>query len=186
MTSGVSFSQFDLQRAAGAFAAHARVQDRAQRADNRSRHRLGNRALAWGLFEDGYEEGAQHLRVARPALDADRPGRTHLHRYQARRVWAVAGGFEQRAHDRVDLQRPLLLGVVGSDDPRGQPPDQLVVRRQQALLLVLEVLVEAAPRHARSSDQIGDRGRHEAALVDRLDRGLIQALALVGCYLLWR
>ncbi len=178
--------QFDLQRAAGALAAHARVEDRAQSADDRAGHRLGDRALAWGLLEHGDEERGQKLGVARPALDA-RPGRR-------RPSPPISSAPRPGGRWRLRTARARSRRSVRSIRPPGRTPrrsarsaaDQLVVGRQQALLLVLEVLVEAAPRDAGAGDQVGDRGGDEAALVDRLDRGLVQALALVGRDLLRR
>ena len=80
----------------------------------------------------------------------------------------------------------LLGRVLRLVQPPPQPLDDRVVGRQQALVLVAEVLVEAAPGDARARDQLGDGRRDVAVLVHAFDHRLVQPLALVRGDLLAR
>ena len=176
---GHQLQHLRLQGLARAFVAHARVHDLAQRAHDRARHRDRERPLARRLLEAIGEE-ALHVRGAlRPALHADRAGGAHLHAHQLGQVGTVADGHEQLTDERLQLRGPALGGLGRLDQPPREVLDDLVVGGQQALLLVVEVLVEAAPRDARAGDEVGDRRGQEALLVDGLDHRLEQALALV-------
>src|ERR1700683_3164293 len=67
--------QLRSQRATGALASHARVEDLAQRAHDRLRDRLGDAAGAIALRKDLADEPRKPLAALRPALDARRSGR---------------------------------------------------------------------------------------------------------------
>ena len=86
------------------------------------------------------------------------------------------------------LAQPRLAGrrVLGLLDHRDRRLDQRLDGGQEALLLVLEVLVEGAARDAGELDQVGDLGRLVALLGDCRDHRPEEPLALAAVGLLAR
>ncbi len=121
------------------------------------------------------------------ALDESRlAGRHDLHRASARRVGALAPepqvGADAVAHG-VDVARLARSDghYFGQQFARYR-----VVRREEALFLVRELLVERVARDARAAADVADRRRAVALCADHGDHGREDALALVVLDLLAR
>ena len=93
------------------------------------------------------------------------------------------GGLRDDQADQLPehLPRPFHPGRSGlvAAEFLQRRPDQLFDRRQEAGLLVVEVLVEGAARDAGELDQVGDGRRLVALLVDRRDHRREEPFALV-------
>jgi len=131
------------------------------------------------------ERRREHLlERLRRAAQAKQRRRAHLRRLEDHQVRAVpvrANRLPQLAERRLQaILRPAARRAVGRADAARPACRDHVIRRQKALLLVRELLVERAPRHARQADHL----LHARALVsvgrDGLDHRAVHARALVA------
>ena len=86
---------------------------------------------------------------------------------------------EVRVERGLDLLVRRILGVDGIGDLAHVLVDHLLEQRQKASVAIGEVLVEGAARRAGDADDVSDRRRAEALLLDRARQRRDQAVAVV-------
>ena len=76
---------------------------------------------------------------------------------------------EQRGQARAHPSQPRAAGAIGGSDNARRVLQGLLECRQEAVLAIVEDLIEGAPRHARAPDDVSDADVGGAALGDLLD-----------------
>ncbi len=155
---------------------HAR--DRADDALPRQRRRLhhprGASAAAGALVERARQRG-EHLRATR---QHPRPGAQRLHEQQLPQLRARVESLQQHLETSAHARLPTLLPVIGPDHIHGEVLDRAIEHRQEAVLAVLEQVIERAPRHPRADRHPRDAHLRVAVLRDDLRRRAEHARAL--------
>ena len=167
-------------------AQHPPVEHPVEAADDRLQRDVRHRTLARRQLERVADELLEAGDRALAALDRLRPRGGNLQQAQPQRSRVLAGRGEQRADRRFHAPGPAVGLAEGDLQPSYRPPDDQLVRRQQAVLLVVEQLVEGLARDARPRDHVGHARRAVAVLADRVDHRQRQAQALAGAHLLAR
>jgi len=112
--------------------------------------------------DDSGEDAAAALK--RPGSRSER-----LHDHEPAHTGLIVEDFEQRDQCGSDLRPPRAGVLIRGNDLAGDARDRVVERGQEAVLAILEQLVERTPRDARAGDDARDRHIGGATLSDDID-----------------
>ena len=143
-------------------------------------HRPGKRRRLRRLLEAAREHLLEGRGRAPQPLQARRTRHRRLEHDQAGAVPVVLDRAPELIERRAEALLEIALGLaVGGADARGGARGEQVERRQEALLPVLELLVEGAPRDAGEADHLLDAGARIAVGGNSLDHRTVHARALI-------
>ena len=134
------------------------VDDLRDPADDRLR-RDGGDAAGERLVDRRAEVDLEVLQRPGAPLQRARPGREHLDDADVREHRLPRQHGQERAQRAAYSRRPRPFDRMGGGDAVLELGEDEVVRGEEALLLVREVVVERAPRHARVGDHVLDPHR---------------------------
>ena len=126
---------------------------------------LGQLAVAGQLLAVGEEFGEPGDRVP-VSLAGVGAGGGDLDDRRPRQLGVEGEHLDDRRQPDPHPLQPGLLGVAVGDHLAEDPLDHQVVGGEEALVLVLEVLVEGRAGDVRLLDHVGDRGRLVALAAD--------------------
>ncbi len=161
---------------------HPREGHVADAADDRTDHqRRELDAVRMRLKADRQHALERHRRQRHP-LPRARADAERVDEHQARPLRLLCDVVEQRPAGSVHPVRPAVLATPRVQHQLASARDDDVVCREEARFLVLELLVEGAPRDAGVGDHVGDRRLRVPARADGLDHAAVHSGPLIASY----